>query len=659
MKKIFTLLAAVFTTCFLADAQQQPVTMTWNLSSTSDLNATISGEGADAVTTSEIFLGSNLSTNGNQTTNNIKGIKINKGSAYPKSAPSTSENYVQFPFTVNDGKEFILSKVTFYAGKMGSNENLSANIFMMNNANEKVTIQNAVDLKRNNTDNGWYTEGNYTGFSEWKTLEGNNALTFNLYSSSGKYKNDAWFSTIVIEGYIQDSGFVDQREEVELAWDPASISLKVRDPFTSPVLTKSADVPVTFESSNKAVATVDENGIVSLVEGATGTATITAIFLGDDNYQPANAECAINVITNVTENNLALMPITHNLLVQKLIETKTATKAGDILVDDDFIKVTAPYASKKATYSTTAFGYEFKDNIQVRTDSNPSDEEPNGKTKSDCTSLVIEAKKDVTFVMYMRRQSVEDTSLKETFDDIEKNEITINHYWGLKPNDGKALYIADQADITTKLPQEVLFGEWVSGYSYLSAAEIVKLEAGHTYTAWGYNTTIALFAIGYGPKMTDPWHFNSVEGYTYSMGETIALGHVEGPQYIYYTLDGETTPDPANVEVAPAAAPARIAAATDEDHTGKTYNLVQRPLVYQGGDVNIKYLAHKDGYEPSDIQELSIKDGGETTGIENVAVDSQNAPVEFFNLQGVRVENPSAGIFIRRQGNNVSKVVIK
>ncbi len=46
------------------------------------------------------------------------------------------------------------------------------------------------------------------------------------------------------------------------------------------------------------------------------------------------------------------------------------------------------------------------------------------------------------------------------------------------------------------------------------------------------------------------------------------------------------------------------------------------------------------------------------TGIEDVEINN-NAPVEYFNLQGVRVEEPTSGLYIRRQGNNVSKVVIR
>lgn len=58
---------------------------------------------------------------------------------------------------------------------------------------------------------------------------------------------------------------------------------------------------------------------------------------------------------------------------------------------------------------------------------------------------------------------------------------------------------------------------------------------------------------------------------------------------------------------------------------------------------------------------LEAKDGnlvlaeGETTGIDAIVAD-ENAPVEYYNLQGIRVAEPSNGIFIRRQGNKTTKV---
>ena len=46
----------------------------------------------------------------------------------------------------------------------------------------------------------------------------------------------------------------------------------------------------------------------------------------------------------------------------------------------------------------------------------------------------------------------------------------------------------------------------------------------------------------------------------------------------------------------------------------------------------------------------------ENTGIENV--DAEVAPVEYYNLQGIKVANPSNGIFIKKQGNKATKVVL-
>lgn len=47
--------------------------------------------------------------------------------------------------------------------------------------------------------------------------------------------------------------------------------------------------------------------------------------------------------------------------------------------------------------------------------------------------------------------------------------------------------------------------------------------------------------------------------------------------------------------------------------------------------------------------------GSEGSGVADVDADN-NAPVEYFNLQGIRVANPENGIYVRRQGNKVSKV---
>lgn len=45
-------------------------------------------------------------------------------------------------------------------------------------------------------------------------------------------------------------------------------------------------------------------------------------------------------------------------------------------------------------------------------------------------------------------------------------------------------------------------------------------------------------------------------------------------------------------------------------------------------------------------------------GVDDIVTEA-DAPVEYFNLQGVRVENPSAGMYIRRQGSTVTKEIIR
>ena len=52
---------------------------------------------------------------------------------------------------------------------------------------------------------------------------------------------------------------------------------------------------------------------------------------------------------------------------------------------------------------------------------------------------------------------------------------------------------------------------------------------------------------------------------------------------------------------------------------------------------------------------LTFTQKADTNGIEDITVDD-NAPVEYYNLQGIRVANPSNGVYIQRQGNKATKV---
>lgn len=70
-------------------------------------------------------------------------------------------------------------------------------------------------------------------------------------------------------------------------------------------------------------------------------------------------------------------------------------------------------------------------------------------------------------------------------------------------------------------------------------------------------------------------------------------------------------------------------------------------------------------YPAADIEEtmcypyLYVLKEGES-GIESVGADTEsNAPAAYYNLQGQRVVNPAAGIYVRVQGNKATKVLVK
>ncbi len=45
------------------------------------------------------------------------------------------------------------------------------------------------------------------------------------------------------------------------------------------------------------------------------------------------------------------------------------------------------------------------------------------------------------------------------------------------------------------------------------------------------------------------------------------------------------------------------------------------------------------------------------TGVEDVVEDA-NAPVEYYDLTGRRVDNPTKGIYIKKVGNRTQKIML-
>ncbi len=103
-------------------------------------------------------------------------------------------------------------------------------------------------------------------------------------------------------------------------------------------------------------------------------------------------------------------------------------------------------------------------------------------------------------------------------------------------------------------------------------------------------------------------------------------------------VDGNGTEAPSNKEY-----PMPHAGDTDMNHSS-ILDLTNDPA----------YTAVKGGtFEPDD-------DNPVITGIEDIYAPGVNdGTVRYYNLQGIRVDNPEHGIYIRQQGNTTTKVVVK
>ena len=84
-----------------------------------------------------------------------------------------------------------------------------------------------------------------------------------------------------------------------------------------------------------------------------------------------------------------------------------------------------------------------------------------------------------------------------------------------------------------------------------------------------------------------------------------------------------------------------------EAAAGTEANVFTLPAASYKFDVNIE----------NDTLKVRISKQGELSGLENI--EAAEADVEYYNLQGVRVVNPTTGIYIRVQGSKATKVSIR
>lgn len=135
--------------------------------------------------------------------------------------------------------------------------------------------------------------------------------------------------------------------------------------------------------------------------------------------------------------------------------------------------------------------------------------------------------------------------------------------------------------------------------------------------------------------------------------EIIVTGvHAESDLYYKFTA--------APAETAPESAPRKVA-----DHAG--YTKAERNAdnnhaisVSEAGSLEL-YAYHPATDSKSDVKTITVTKQSDTTAIDAIGADTAEGEAEYFNLQGVRInpENAAPGLYIRRQGGKVAKVLVK
>ena len=165
---------------------------------------------------------------------------------------------------------------------------------------------------------------------EW--LGSANSVIFTI----GGTKDHRRIKTITVE--YTSSGVT--KETQSLSFSEDNISINEGESFTAPTLT-GAQTTVTYNSSNTGVATVNETTGEVTIEG-TGTTTITATAIENENYYSATASYTLTVIKNLENSGTA----TFNF-------TDPASLGLDAPESGTGIDINAPIVSEGITMTTT------------------------------------------------------------------------------------------------------------------------------------------------------------------------------------------------------------------------------------------------------------------------------------------------------------------
>lgn len=411
------------------------------------------------------------------------------------------------------------------------------------------------------------------------------------------------------------------------------------------------------------------------------------------------------------------MTITANAAptVVKVNPDQASTVPAETVIDNnDFFTATTTFNAKGGKAGSA---YVFGDVdlgcsgwIQLRSESAPDATSPFGAQRTDCTSVKFEVKKPVTIYCYIRTGNNKQSAVKMFDSSFEllsyANGATEGKNCGADGDKNNMWEFSWTLNTGTYCMTELAGTGNVAGLGYEEATIEPEPAQGETFNAVGMNpsgdfgTVTTPCTIDMDAKTVTLDNFlgtnttivcdlvlskenYSVEDPTLLISTIYnivpksgvtedgdiygdKLYSVAGLSDIIFTKDGVNTLKLEN---------AKLMFTSSFSVDLRVYEYAKRPFeltLFVAGDYYTWNATDNTWSEKNPNQWGSsgyinleyngyFDESGES-GIEDIVTDNvdENAPVEYYNLQGIRLSEPAAGqIVIRRQGSKVSKILVR
>lgn len=402
----------------------------------------------------------------------------------------------------------------------------------------------------------------------------------------------------------------DNKESAELAYATTTVNKATTDqPFINP-LTNEHGVEVVYSSNNEAVATVNsQTGEVTVV--GVGQAVISAAFAGNETYSKQTVSYTLNVSlgVNSVEETKALENNTEVLINYPM--TVAFCNGNNVFAVDEAGKFIQIYGSNSyAANDIIPAGWTGQ---YVLYNGNTPEIKPVG--------ALPEAVKGGNFIPEAVNPSTVDADM------VNSVVLFKNAVMAAETPIGK-----ENFDVTVA-------GSPVNLYNGYALPSVGAGVYDVTVVVNIYRDAVSLYVAGY--KAVPAFRINGelVTTTTFDAnGLKIKLEAVlpEGHQMWY--------------RFTPVAA-ASSQAVTDKDGFTKYESAFE--LEDPG---KLEYYSVDPEGNKSEVYELRLDN---VTGINDIVVDGDNSEAVYYNLQGVRVDNPNSGIYLVRRAGRVSKVFVK